>query len=307
MDYEEFKNEVLKRFTEFLPESLQGMKIYVREEKKVNEILDAISLIGRETSVSGTVYINDLYHFYQVCGDFEKTLSLTGDRMEKKYSELLQVYDQEKVNSLFSNISEKVFYQLINTDLNEELLKTVPHRNFLDLSVVYKQLISSDERGTDSIMITNDIAESLELEEADLYQYAAANTQELFPMLIINLNDLIYRKLSELNAPDIHIESSSFNGNTMFVLTNNTLSYGASAMLYKDSFFKLAEDLGTDLYVLPTSIHEVMIFSTEMGHEQKFLDMINEGNKEIAPKDRLSNNIYYYDRGTDSFTLIKNK
>ena len=63
-------------------------------------------------------------------------------------------------------------------------------------------------------------------------------------------------------------------------------------MLYEENLHKLAEQIGTDLYLLPSSIHETIAVSVEMGAPEYLAQMVHD----VTLDERLSNNVYHYDK-----------
>ena len=61
---------------------------------------------------------------------------------------------------------------------------------------------------------------------------------------------------------------------------------------------KVAELLGTNFYVLPSSIHELLILPDNGSMQLSELEaMVREVNAtQVAPEDRLSDKVQYYDR-----------
>ena len=84
----------------------------------------------------------------------------------------------------------------------------------------------------------------------------------------------------------------------MYVLSNSRMINGASAMLYPDMLKKLSEKLDSNLYIIPSSVHEVIVFSDNMADDKKSLkDMIYSVNRtQMDPQDILSDSLYFYDR-----------
>ena len=72
---------------------------------------------------------------------------------------------------------------------------------------------------------------------------------------------------------------------------------GACIIQYPDFLDQAAETMGGDFYVLPSSIHEVLFIaddgSMELSHLEEMVRSINEA--EVAPADRLSDNVFHYD------------
>lgn len=141
MNYEIFKEVVKEKFVDYMPEKFKGMELVAEPVEKVNVTLDGIILREEGRNISPTIYINDMYKKYQECGDLEETLMAACDFMERAY-EQTPVVD---VDSIMRDANEKIVFQLINTEQNKTFLEQVPHREFQDLSIVYKVIISADK------------------------------------------------------------------------------------------------------------------------------------------------------------------
>ena len=75
-------------------------------------------------------------------------------------------------------------------------------------------------------------------------------------------------------------------------------------MLYEDNLHKLAMKMGTDLYVLPSSVHECIAVSVDTGDPYWFAEMVSDINMgQVALEERLSNQVYHYDKDVRSLTL----
>ena len=89
-----------------------------------------------------------------------------------------------------------------------------------------------------------------------------------------------------------------------WVISNEMGVNGAVSMLYDETLHKLSEKLGTDLYILPSSIHETIAISVEMGDPESLAEMVHQANTDVvALGDRLSNNVYHYDKDLRKLTL----
>ena len=158
MNYEIFKEVVKEKFMDYMPDNFKGMELVVMPVEKVNMTYDGISIRGKDTNISPIIYINDMYEKYQNCGDLEETLMAACDLMAMEFAKTPQVVD---VDSLYKDANEKVVFQLINTEQNRSFLEQVPHREFQDLSIIYKLVINADAESIQSIKVTNSLAERL--------------------------------------------------------------------------------------------------------------------------------------------------
>lgn len=57
----------------------------------------------------------------------------------------------------------------------------------------------------------------------------------------------------------IFLMEETESGTGMYVLTNRMRSYGAACIAYPYIPGMIGETLGSDYYILPSSVHEVMI------------------------------------------------
>jgi len=108
MNYEIFKEVVKEKFMDYMPDNFKGMELVVMPVEKVNMTYDGISIRGKDTNISPTIYINDMYEKYQNCGDLEETLMAACDLMAMEFAKTPQVVD---VDSLYKDACSIPAYQ----------------------------------------------------------------------------------------------------------------------------------------------------------------------------------------------------
>ena len=187
------------------------------------------------------------------------------------------------------------------------MLKNMPHREFQDLSIIYRWVVNVEKEGIQNIRVDNLLASKLGLSEEQLFNLAAENTRRILPPCIKSMNealrDMFVRDGMPAETADMLIGEMS-QEQTMWVIANEKQIYGATAMLYEDKLHVLAEKVGTDLYILPSSVHEVIAVSVNMGKPEELAQMVSEINMElVALEDRLSNQVYHYDKELRKLTL----
>ena len=178
MNYEIFKEVVAEKFMDYLPEQYQGMKLRVEPFNKVNKVLDGITLVGDGDgrSVSPTLYINDMYEHYLDTENLQEVLQSAARRMDMAFKEMPDVGNID-----FDSAKDNIVFQVINTLQNEDMLKDMPHREFQDLSIIYRWVVKVDEKGIQSSVIRNSLAERLGMNEEQLFKCAVENTRRIFP------------------------------------------------------------------------------------------------------------------------------
>lgn len=303
MNYEIFKEVVKEKFMDYMPEKFKGMELVAEPMEKVNVTLDGIILREEGRNTSPIIYVNDMYKKYQECGDLEETLMDACGLMERAY-EQAPVVD---VNTIMRDANEKIVFQLINTEQNKAFLEQVPHREFQDLSIVYKVIISADKNSVQGSKITNEFAKRLGMSEEQLFKCAAENTRRIFPPVVRSMKDIMREAFARNGIPQDIAEMMIAEippEQTMWMISNEKGFNGAVSMLYENELHKLAENLGSDLYILPSSVHEVIAVSSDMGSPEMFAQMVVDINmKAVSLYERLSNQVYHYDKDLRKLTL----
>ena len=304
MNYEIFKEVVAEKFMDYMPEQYQGMRLRVEPVNKVNKVLDGITLVGSGAgrSVSPTLYINHMYEHYLETENLQEVLQSAARRMDMAFKEMPEVGD---VN--LEGAKDNIVFQVINTLQNEDMLRDMPHREFQDLSIIYRWVVKVDENGIQSSAIRNNLAEQLGMNEEQLFKCAVENTRRIFPPTVKSMNDVIREMFISDGMPaevaDMMIGEMP-EDKMMWVISNDRGINGAGSMLYEDNLHKLAMKLETDLYILPSSVHECIAVSANMGDPYELAEMVNEINMgQVALEDRLSNQVYHYDKDARRLTL----
>lgn len=225
------------------------------------------------------------------------------DIMENAYAKVPSI----SVNNLLDGAKDKVVFVLVNTEQNKSLLDDVPHREFLDLSIMYRIVINKDQNGIQSTKVTNELAERLGMNEEQLFKYAAENTRRILPPRIRNMNDVMKEMFLSDGMPEEIAEMMIREvppEQTLWIISNNRGIDGAVSMLYENELHELAENLESDLYILPSSVHEVLAVSTELTEPEELAQMVAEVNmQKVALEERLSNQVYHYDKDLRKLTL----
>lgn len=83
----------------------------------------------------------------------------------------------------------------------------------------------------------------------------------------------------------------------LYIATTKDLWYGASVICTYDFFKKAAGKMEGNYYVLPSSVHEVLLVKEDHEVQPKdFRQMVNEVNcMAVEEAERLTNNAYHYD------------
>lgn len=304
MDYEIFKDVVKEKFLSYMPGKYQDMEVRVVPVEKVNRKLDGLSLwkAGGEKTISPTIYINHMYENYLQSGDLQAVLQDAARAVDEVFMQAPQA-PQMDMNTAKDNI----IFQLVNTKQNEDMLRDMPHREFQDLSIIYRWVVNTEDKALYSMVIRNSLAKELGMGEEQLFNAAAENIRRILPPMVKSMNEVIRDMFVADGMPkelaDLMIGEMP-SDQIMWIITNERGIDGAVSMLYEDKVHKLAESLESDLYILPSSVHEVIAVSVNMGEPEELARMVAEINMDqVKLEDRLSNQVYHYDKDLRKFTL----
>lgn len=289
MDYEIFKEVLMDKFLSYMPKEYQGMKVKCDEAEKVNCKVDEVSLRGQDGRriVSPAICISDIYDEYLRTGDLQETLQGAADAMDRMFK------DKEATSLEMGKAKENIIFQLVNTAQNEDMLKNMPHREFQDLSIIYRLVVSIDGRKMESAAVCNELAEKLGMDEGQLYKVATENTRRILPPVVKTMEEVIGVMALDAEPQEM-----------MWLISNERMVGGAVSMLYEDKLHELAENMESDLYLIPASVHEVIAVSVGMGTPENLAETVAEVNMEqLSLEERLSNQVYHYDKDLRKVTL----
>ncbi|MDO4189926.1 MAG: DUF5688 family protein, partial [Lachnospiraceae bacterium] len=274
--------------------------------QKNNEALDAITITSPDSNVSPTIYLNSFYEDYQNGQDMDTIMDRIADvRVEHEVS---QDFDVSKITD-FDQVKDHIAARVVGMEDNADLLDQRPHAEMDDLAVTYCVMLGEDANGSMSVPVTNQLMETWGVTQEDLHDLAKANQDELTPSTFKSMNEV----MAEMMIPQIMddmgldreaaqemVESMMPPEDKMFVLSNEQKLNGAAALLDDKMMDQIAEKVGGDFYILPSSVHEVLIVPADAGMDLKDLEaMVQEVNEtQVAPQDRLSDHVYQYDTDT---------
>ena len=86
-------------------------------------------------------------------------------------------------------------FKLINTAQNRAFLRTVPHIDFLDLSIVFYVLLEITDEGTASMAVTLEHAEQWGVSAEQLWEDAGENVKRLLPAEFFTMNYVRPRRI----------------------------------------------------------------------------------------------------------------
>lgn len=271
MNYESFKKAVTEELKDYLPPSYQDWEIGVKAMYKVNFAQEALMLEPPKVKTKDkiwrtpTIYLESYYEKFQSGEIFSSIL--------KQIANIITMYtmQQEIEKDFFKPEGEEIVFQIINRERNKELLKSLPHREILDLALIYRIIRIQDNGEMMSCAVTYDILKELRMNEEELYDYAKKRTEEILKPEMVAVMPPLY------------------------ALTNKKLVWGAASVMFPETLKELANTLKKDLYLLPSSLDEMMVIPTDYMPAEQVHDILLQANKEaVTEEEWLSDRLYIY-------------
>lgn len=185
----------------------------------------------------------------------------------------------------FNNVKDIIIGQIVNTKWNEGTIENVPHRSYEDLSLVYRVQISSSESGIGTFLISNGLMDQWNISENDLYEAAMKNIENGF---IVN---------SFASILGVLIDEVMDTTNDWKILSCENHIFGAASITAKGKMIELRNTLQSDLLIIPSSIHEVIIIpinSIDIKSIGSLTDIICSVNDTLRDEEVLSDHAYVY-------------
>ena len=305
MEIKEFAEKVQKAVAETLGREHQ---VKIQEVQKNNNVrLQGLVILSKDQNISPTIYLNSFWEVYEAGVSFsaiiERILRIYEDDTPKESVDMSFFKD-------FDSVKERICYRLVSMEQNQELLKKVPHIEYLNLAICFYYAYQGESLGTGSILIHNTHVKMWQSSTEQLFGLAQNNTPRLFPCVCNSMKDVVREMIREQeedaedseNSADICSELEEqeriLEQIPMHVLSNERRVYGAACILYPDLLKELACKEEMNLYILPSSVHEVVLLS-DNGQEDavKLREMVGEVNAtQVEPEEFLSDSLYYYNR-----------
>lgn len=289
MNYQQFIEEVERRVKEKIKGN-ETITVYIHTAVKNNgKERKGITVSEKGIHISPTIYLEEYFQQFQ-----------EGKPIEKIVEKILQLYEEVKCShpceeSLLQNYKElkgKFACKLIHRGKNEKLLNDIPYVPWMDLAIVVFVLLEVSPYGTATVLVRKEHLEIWGLTEAQLFDEAKKNTPILLPYQFC-----LMRKLLREICP-YAVDEGEEEEESLYVLSNKLRSFGAASMLYDGILEKVGQKLGENYYILPSSIHEVIVVpESKSPVKQDLEEMVREINEtQVEEEEVLSDRVYYFSR-----------
>jgi hypothetical protein len=301
LDYTSFVSFIKDEITDRMG---QGYKIRIFKVMKNNALeLDSLVVLKEGESFAPNIYLNSYYDSY-----------IAGTPLTEVIERLCMIYKhcaipivQPDFEYTLELMKPYIFFRLVSIERNKKLLTQVPHTKFLDLALTFHCLVRSEAEGIGTIRITNEHIEQWGISCDELKDLAEENTKRLFPPVIRTMEevieDLLYSDEDDDKVLDYGAEDEDIY--PMYILTNQKGINGATCLIYEDVIKEFAKLIKSDLYILPSSIHEIILIPREGSEDKERLQrmVIDINSSQVPIEEVLSDRVYMYSLEKDAIVM----
>lgn len=298
-----FAEGVAKDIRNYLPPEYENADFQVVQKNKNN----GVQLIGVQVNLPGKdlspiIYVEQFFDEIRQGEPVDEVMNRFARCVEKSGRAPFMDSGIDLMN--YDSLKEHLAIKLVNTQTNRKMLQEMPHENIEDLSVIcYVDFPVDSREGKATMEVRNQYLSIWNIDEKALFQQARANTQPINTPVLQTMfgtwkslfdEDACVKNLLDENTTEFGLSSHE----TAYILTNMEMKYGAAIITQPEVLNKLEQLFPEGFYVLPSSVHEVLIVPDNGEMELKMLgEMVREVNKnEVERQEVLSDRVYSYDK-----------
>lgn len=275
-NFEAFCQAVADNIKDYLPPEYADSDVELTSVIKNHDVpLTGITIHKDKSNLAPTLYLNSV---------FEEILrKLAGTYMNAvKNVPLREEFSPSWITD-YTKARERIVCRLCSMEQNQTYLRGKVYRQMDDFAVTYHILLNEDAGTVASVAVTEDLLKNFGISKDEFHDQAMENTMRMCPPVV--------RPLAEVMA-SLGTETDSVP--PLYVLSNKQMVNGAVGILFPEVMDMVEQELGDECYVIPSSVHELLLFPKSFSQDYRLIDeIIREVNQtEVQPEEILDEHVY---------------
>ena len=274
-----------------LQRKIKAMFAMLEHHKPAKDIsYEALSITPEGSHIGVNANLSAICDAIEDGQSYSEVVARTADSIIAGIENTPEINVEDLTN--YDEMKTKLAMEVVSADRNADMLQNIPHEQMEDMAVVYRLILGQDSEGRSSVLVTNDLMAQFGVTHEQLHEDAMVNAPEIRPSEIRGMSVVMTEMMGPGMIPEIDPADEQ-----MFVAGVSDNIHGAGVIAYPNFFEDAAEKLGGDFYVLPSSIHEVLLVRDNGEMTAKDLEaMVREVNAtQVAPEEQLTDHVYHYD------------
>lgn len=301
---EEFDKFVEHNIKSHLSLEYQDAEIIKRTAYKENiGERSVLEVRGEGETISSLHSLDDAFEAYQENNDIFTVMEKLAERIEYRQERKAEIEARADLRNLldYTFVKDRLQMRIYDLSANPDIEEKRVTTKLEDYAVTYQINLGETEDFVASIAVTKEMQNAWGVSTEQLLQDAVRVDAEWNKPMLLDMLDYVMDGL--FGNGEIHnlINQESLAQYSGYVLTNTKMKYGAAIIMDSALMKKLGQMLGTDYLLLPSSVHEFIVLPDTMrgGNLKDLKEIVDQANiTDLAPEERLSNKILYYDRTT---------
>lgn len=294
LSYEGFRNVVMSQMNKRFETDPRGMHVELDRAVKNNDtIREGMTLRNGKDLIAPCLYLDDLYAFYKEGASIDEIVTDVKLFFESTVGNFYMPTCDEMTEFLedWERVAPLVECKLVNSNANSRRLAGASYRRMGEFAITYQIKVSDGDRGYYALQIKDEMLDTWGISENELHDTAVENMK-------LPVNFVLESACADREEA------------AMFILTTKKHIYGATAIISDEVRQKVAAYIGGDYYILPSSIHELIVMpkkcvSDLWALEQTVRD-VNRGFY-VPAEDFLSDNVYEYDASERQLLMSRDR
>lgn len=279
MELQEFKDELVKRLQD------GGLWVKIGDADKINyQGQEAVIVKENDDDIDGISRpVSELYMEFKKSNDIDFCVTFLIEALKHRNKPILH-YVMEQINN-------KEFFTLhvCSANENRELLARSAYYEVTQALAAVAYIDVPTEDGYASVRVNDNILNELGMTRKEVLETALSNLEQS-EFIMKHIGEVI----EEMAGSSLFIDEHEM---PMYVVTGKSKMYGANILATKSSLYSsIADSIGEDCYILPSSIHEIILVPKSAGIAPYDLKMLVESvnETELDKREKLSDEVFEY-------------
>ena len=296
MDNRYFKEKFVEdvRRELFYQKGRRDIDITIHQVDKLNESYDAMT-VRSEGSIIGVSFNLEYYvGAYEDGVAYQNVVERAVADIEKHIDfDITSIWDYRRTKEMLS-------MEVVSAERNAHVLENVPHKIMEDLAIVYR--VNVIDGGM--VLVNNNLLDLYGTSPEQLHMDAVKNAPIIKPVVLKGINQVLTEMMSPEEKQSMDLDAMGLD-EMMYVATVPDKIKGAGVLAYDTFLDDAARKLGGDFFILPSSVHEILLIKDDGEASYVELEhMVKEVNAtEVSEDEKLTDSVYHYDSKNKVFEL----